>query len=183
MREPGEPLSEPPPPSDGRDLLPVLYEELRKLARHKLAQEPSGQTLQATALVHEAWLRLGGDRQPKWQNEAHFFAAAAQAMRRILLDRARRRKALRRGGDAQRVSMEFVELATVADDDQLLALDAALSRFAEHDPSKAELVRLRFYVGLTIPEAARMLGLTPTTAKRHWAYARAWLFREMQRMA
>ena len=179
MSEPGEPPAE--PTQAGGDLLTRLYEELRKLARHRMAEEPAGQTLQATALVHEAWLRLGGDCQPQWRNEAHFFAAAAQAMRRVLLDRARRRRALRRGGDAERVSLEFVELATAADDDQLLALDAALARFAEQEPDMAELVRLRFYVGLTIPEAARMRGLTATTAKRHWAYARAWLFREMQR--
>ena len=162
-------------------LLPLVYEELRKLARQKMSREHPGQTLQATALVHEAWLRLGGDRQQPWQNRAHFFAAAAEAMRRILLDRARRRKALRRGGDAQKVDLDSIELAVNADDDQLLAVDAALGGLVEHDPAKAELVKLRFYAGLTIEEAAQTLGLSAMTVKRQWSYARAWLYREMKR--
>ena len=161
--------------------LPLVYEELRKLARLKMSREHPGQTLQATALVHEAWLRLGGDQQQPWQNRAHFFAAAAEAMRRILLDRARRRKTLRRGGDAQKVDLDSIELAASASDDQLLAVDAALARLVEHDPAKAELVKLRFYAGLTIEEAAQTLGLSAMTVKRQWSYARAWLYREMKR--
>jgi RNA polymerase sigma factor (TIGR02999 family) len=176
-----------PPPDDASDpqpaseLLPLVYEELRKLAAHKMAGETPGQTLQATALVHEAWLRLGGDRQPAWQNQAHFFAAAAEAMRRILVDRARRRKSLRRGGGAERVDLDFIEVAEPVNDDELLAVHEALDRLAAHDPEKAELVKLRFFAGLTFQEAALALALTPTTAKRHWAYARAWLYREIQR--
>jgi RNA polymerase sigma factor (TIGR02999 family) len=177
---------EPPAPTPGaaqraNELLPLVYEELRKLAASKLARESPGQTLQATALVHEAWLRLGGDQQPPWQNQAHFFAAAAEAMRRILVDRARRRKALRRGGDPERVDLESIPLAMEVNDDQLLGVHEALGRLAEHDPNKAELVKLRFFAGLTIQETAKVLGLAPTTAKRHWAYARAWLYREIKR--
>lgn len=161
-------------------LLPLVYEELRKLAAHKMAGEAPGQTLQATALVHEAWLRLGGDRQPAWQNQAHFFAAAAEAMRRILVDRARRRKSLRRGGGAERVDLDSIELAEPVNDDELLAVHEALDRLTAHDPEKAELVKLRYFAGLTLQEAARALDLAPTTAKRHWAYARAWLYREIR---
>jgi len=161
------------------DLLPLVYEELRRLAAHKMAGESPGQTLQATALVHEAWLRLGGDDQPDWQNRAHFFAAAAEAMRRILIDNARRKKCLRHGGGAERVNLEGLELAASMDDEQLLALDEALDRLAAHDASKAEVVKLRFFAGLTNEQAARVLGVSEPTVKRHWAYARAWLFREM----
>jgi RNA polymerase sigma factor (TIGR02999 family) len=165
------------------ELLPLVYDELRKLAAQKMARENPGQTLQATALVHEAWLRLGGDEQPVWQNRAHFFAAAAEAMRRILIDNARRKKADRHGGGAERVNLDFdsLELAAGINDDQLLALHEALERLAVHDDVKAELVKLRFFVGLTIEEAARVLGLSEPTAKRHWAYARAWLYREIQK--
>ena len=162
------------------ELLSILYNELRKLAAQKLAGEASGQTLQATALVHEAWLRLGGDEQPAWQNRAHFFAAAAEAMRRILVDRARRRLALRRGAKPERVDLDSIQIAAPVEDDQLLALHEALDRLAAADPVKAELVKLRFFVGLTIREAAAALGMAPTSAKRHWAYARAWLYREMK---
>jgi RNA polymerase sigma factor (TIGR02999 family) len=167
-------------PQSASELLPLVYEELRKLARQKMSREKPGQTLQATALVHEAWLRLGGDQQPAWQNQTHFFAAAAEAMRRILIDRARRRGALRRGGRIEKVDLDSIQLAAEADDDQLLAISAALDQLAKHDPAKAELVKLRFFAGLKIPEAARMLDLSPTTAKRHWAYARAWLYRELK---
>ena len=170
-----------PLPQDQDALLPLVYNELRKLAAQKMARESPGQTLQATALVHEAWLRLGGDRQPAWENRAHFFAAAAEAMRRILIDRARSRQAVRHGAGARRVNLESVELAMEADDDSLLAVHEALDQLARHDAAKAELVKLRFFAGLTIDQAARVLGLSEATAKRHWAYARAWLYREINR--
>jgi RNA polymerase sigma factor (TIGR02999 family) len=166
-------------PRSAQDWLPVVYEELRKLAARKMARESPGQTLQATALVHEAWLRLGGDRQPAWNDGRHFFAAAAEAMRRILIDRARSRGAIRHGGQARRINLDAVELAADADDEQLLAVHEAVERLAAHDPGKAELVRLRFFAGLTIGQAAKTLGLSEPTAKRHWAYARAWLYREI----
>lgn len=166
-------------PHAAHELLPLVYEELRKLAAQKMARENPGQTLQATALVHEAWLRLGGDDQPAWDNRAHFFAAAAEAMRRILIDNARRKQTLRHGGDLERVNLEALELAANLDDEQLLALNDALEHFAIHDARKAELVKLRFFVGLTNEQAARVLGVSEPTAKRDWAYARAWLFREM----
>ena len=164
-------------------LLPLVYDELRKLAAQKMSREAPGQTLQATALVHEAWLRLGGDEQPAWQNRAHFFAAAAEAMRRILIDNARRKKSLRHGGQAERVNLDLdsLELAAGMGDDQLLALHEALERLAVHDAVKAELVKLRFFAGLTIEEAAKVLGLSEPTAKRYWAYARAWLYREIKK--
>ncbi len=162
-------------------LLPLVYDELRKLAAQKMSHENPGQTLQATALVHEAWLRLGGDQQPTWQNRAHFFAAAAEAMRRILIDNARRKSALRHGGQAERVNLDLdsLGLAGGMDDDQLLAVHEALDHLAAHDAVKAELVKLRFFAGLTIEEAAHVLKLSEPTAKRHWAYARAWLYREI----
>jgi len=166
-------------PQAADQLLPLVYEELRKLAAQKMARESPGQTLQATALVHEAWLRLGGDAQPAWENRGHFFAAAAEAMRRILIDNARRKQTLRHGGAAQRVNLDELQLAADLDDEQLLALSEALERLAAHDARKAELVKLRFFVGLTNEEAARVLGVAGPTAKRVWAYARAWLFREM----
>lgn len=166
-------------PHAANELLPLVYEELRKLAAQKMARENPGQTLQATALVHEAWLRLGGDDQPAWGNRGHFFAAAAEAMRRILIDNARRRQTLRHGGGAQRVNLDALELAANLDDDLLLALSDALEQFATHDARKAELVKLRFFVGLTNEQAARVLGVSEPTVKRDWAYARAWLFREM----
>ena len=163
-------------------LLPLVYDELRQLAAQKMSRETPGQTLQATALVHEAWLRLGGDEQPAWQNRAHFFAAAAEAMRRIIIDNARRKKAARHGGQAERVVLDpdSLELAAGMGDDQLLALHEALDRLAAHDAVKAELVKLRFFAGLTMEQAAQVLGFSTPTAKRHWAYARAWLYREMK---
>jgi RNA polymerase sigma factor (TIGR02999 family) len=165
------------------ELLSLVYDELRKLAAQKMAREAPGQTLQATALVHEAWLRLGGDQQPAWQNRAHFFAAAAEAMRRILIDNARRKKAQRHGGNLERVPLEGLELAAGMEDEQLLALHEALDRLAALDATKAELVKLRFFVGLTIEESAQVLGFSEPTAKRHWTYARAWLYRELQNSA
>ena len=161
------------------ELLPLVYDELRRLAATRMAREAPGQTLQPTALVHEAWLRLGGDEQPEWQNRAHFFAAAAEAMRRILIDNARRKQTLRHGGGGQRVGLAALELEANLDDEQLLALSEALDQLAAHDARKAELVKLRFFAGLTIEQAARVLGVSGPTAKRDWTYARAWLFREM----
>jgi RNA polymerase sigma factor (TIGR02999 family) len=160
-----------------------VYDELRRLAAQKLTREAPGQTLQATALVHEAWLRLGGDRQPAWQNRAHFFAAAAEAMRRILIDNARRKRADRHGGGAERTALtpDCLELAAGLDDDQLLAVHEALEQLAAHDAVKAELVKLRFFAGLTMEEAAGVLELSVPTAKRYWAYARAWLYRAIQK--
>jgi RNA polymerase sigma factor (TIGR02999 family) len=166
-------------PQAANELLPLVYEELRKLAAQKMARESPGQTLQATALVHEAWLRLGGDDQPDWQNRAHFFAAAAEAMRRILIDNARRKHYLRHGGGAERVNLDGLDLAASMDDEQLLALHEALDQLAQHDAQKAELVKLRFFAGLTQEQTAQVLGVSEPTVKRHWAYARAWLFREM----
>ena len=168
-------------PHAAAKLLPLVYEELRKLAVQKMARENPGQTLQATALVHEAWLRLGGDEQRTWENRAQFFSAAAEAMRRILIDNARRKKRLRHGGNLERINLESLELAAGMDSDQLLALHEALKRFAAHDAAKAELVKLRFFVGLTLEQAARVLRVSEPTAKRHWAYARAWLYREITR--
>jgi RNA polymerase sigma factor (TIGR02999 family) len=163
-------------------LLPLVYGELRKLAAAKMAREPPGQTLQATALVHEAWLRLGGEQQPAWQNRAHFFGAAAESMRRILIERARRRRAVRHGGGLKREDVDDPAVAIAAPggtDDELLAVHEALERLASHDARKAELVKLRYFVGLTIEQAAEVLGVAPPTAKRDWAYARAWLFKEI----
>lgn len=162
-------------------LLPQVYRELRRLAAHKLAQEAPGHTLQPTALVHEAWLRLAAQDKQAYANRTHFFAVAAEAMRRILIDRARRRQAVRRGGRAQRVDTDALEIAAPAADDRLLALNEALERFAVLEPQKAELVKLRYFVGLTLAEAAEVLGVSEPTAKRHWAYARTWLFCELER--
>lgn len=161
-------------------LLPLVYDELRKLAAAKMARESPGQTLQPTALVHEAWLRLTGDDGQVWKNRAHFFGAAAEAMRRILIDNARRRQALRHGGGQVRMDIEQIDLAMPAPDDQLLAIDEALKRFATLDPNKAELVKLRFFIGLTVEEAARAMSISEATAKRWWEYARAWLFAEVR---
>ncbi|MBI4624362.1 MAG: sigma-70 family RNA polymerase sigma factor [Verrucomicrobia bacterium] len=166
-------------PHAADQLLPLVYRELRKLAAAKMGRESAAQTLQPTALVHEAWLRLGGEQQPNWQNRAHFFAAAAEAMRRILIDRARKRRARRHGGDQVRVDAD--ELDRVADldrnDDQLLAVHEALDQLAAEDPKKAEFVKLRFFAGFTLEEAAHALGIPEGTAKRWWTYSRAWLFR------
>src|SRR2546430_1534936 len=167
-------------PKAADELLPLVYEELRKLAAHKMANDVQGQTLQPTALVHEAWLRLTGNENVKWDGRAHFFGAAAEAMRRILIDNARRKKALRHGGGQQRLDIQEVEIAAAADDDELLALNDALEKFSKHDPQKAELVKLRYFAGLTIEEAAATLGISAATAKRHWIFARAWLFDEIR---
>lgn len=162
------------------ELLPLVYEELRRLAARKLANEAPGQTLQTTALVHEAWLSLAGKGDSEWQNRSHFLAAAADAMRHILIDRARRKNRVRHGKGLQRVNLENVDLATAADDDTLLRVDEALTKFAKEDPVKAQLVKLRYFVGLSIPEAAAAMGMSESTAKRAWAYARAWLYDELK---
>jgi len=159
------------------DLLTAVYQELRKIAAYKMANEAPGQTMQPTALVHEAWLRLGADAQPVWKNRAHFFAAAAEAMRRILVERARRRTTLKRGAGAEHIELdEEMEFPLVAvDDERLIAVDEALQQFADIDPRKAELVKLRYFTGMTFEEAASLLGIGVPTAKEWWAYARAWL--------
>lgn len=163
------------------DLLPLVYEELRRLAAYRMAGESAGHTLQATALVHEAWLRLVASSQQTWQNRAHFFAAAAEAMRRILVEHARRKKSLKRGGGAERVPLEESALVLAVPPDELLAVNEALDRLAVEDPPVAELVKLRYFVGMTMEEAAAALGLAPRTAERLWTYARVWLRREIQR--
>lgn len=157
-------------------LLPLVYHELRRLAAGKMAREAAGQTLQPTALVHEAWLRLVGNEPPTFQNRAHFFAAAAEAMRRILIERARRRQAARHGGGQQRVDLEYVELPFPGDDDQLLAVNEALEQLAAAHPLEAKVVKLRYFVGLTHEETAEALDISVRTAKNYWAHARAWLF-------
>jgi RNA polymerase sigma factor (TIGR02999 family) len=159
------------------DLLECVYAELRQLARAKMAREQSGHTLQPTALVHEAWLRLGEQR---FENRAHFFGAAAEAMRRILIDRARRRLAARHGGGQPHADIAEIEIAAPTEKTgEMLAMNDALDRLAEHDARKAELVKLRYFVGLSIEEAAEVLNISAPTAKRDWTYARAWLFREI----
>jgi RNA polymerase sigma factor (TIGR02999 family) len=168
-------------PMAAEQLLPLVYAELRRLAAHKMAHEAPGQTLQPTALVHEVWLRLVGDENQKWDGRAHFFGAAAEAMRRILIDRARRKRAVRHGGGQQRVDVQEVQIACPAgDDDQLLGLSEALDRLAVEHSAEAELVKLRYFVGMTNEEAAEVLGISLRTAKYYWTHARAWLFRELQ---
>jgi len=162
-------------------LLPVVYEELRRLAAHRMAQEAPGHTLQPTALVHEAWLRLVGDEAPMFANRAHFFGAAAEAMRRILVDRAREKKALKRGGELERVDIDAIELPSPMPNEELLALDEALDRLATVDTRSAEMVKLCFFVGLTQEEAARELGVSLATAERVWGFARSWLLREVRK--
>ena len=154
-----------------QELPPLVYEELRKLAAAKMAQESAGQTLQPTALVHEAWLRLAGTASSQFDSRGHFFAAAAEAMRRILIENARRKSRLKRGGQQERVDLDQVQLATDSDPAMVLSIDQALEKLAKAHPQKAELVKLRFFVGLSLPEAARALNLSETTAKRHWAFA------------
>ncbi len=162
-------------------LLPLVYEELRKLATAKMSHEKPGQTLQATALVHEAYVRLvDGEKAQHWDSRGHFFAAAAEAMRRILVENARRKKQKKRGGQHKRQDLHEADLATEAPSDDLLALDEALSQLAEEAPERAELVKLRYFVGLTSEQAAEAMGISRATAVRHWTYARAWLFERIQ---
>jgi RNA polymerase sigma factor (TIGR02999 family) len=169
-------------PRAAEQLLPLVYDELRRLAAARLALEPSGQTLQATALVHEAYLRLvGSDPESPWDGRGHFFAAAAEAMRRILVENARRKRRLRRGGGRKRVSVDLDRLvpATGGAEHDLLELDLALTRLATDEPAAADLVNLRYFGGLTTAQAASVMGVSLRTANRHWAYARAWLYREL----
>jgi len=168
-------------PRAGDQLLPLVYEELRHLAAARMAKEKAGNTLQPTALVHEAWLRLAGNQKQKWEGRAHFFAAAAEAMRRILIDRARRKRAVRHGGDQQRVDFQEVDLACPTPDDELLALDEALDGLAAKHPRQAEVVKLRYIVGMTLQEAAEALGISAAAAWDLSVHARAWLYREMAR--
>jgi RNA polymerase sigma factor (TIGR02999 family) len=171
-------------PHAAKQLLPLVYEELRKLAAQRLAQEKPGQTLQATALVHEAYLRLVEvDQAQQWNSRGHFFAAAAEAMRRILVDRARQKKSLKGGGRRARQDLDGLEIALPEIPEDLVALDEALNKLAATDKKAADLVHLRFFAGLPIPEAAQLLGISPRTADRLWAYARAWLHQEIQGVA
>jgi RNA polymerase sigma factor (TIGR02999 family) len=171
-------------PQAAEELLPLVYAELRQLAAQQLAHEPPGQTLQATALVHEAWLRLVGSEpagaKATWNGRRHFFGAAAEAMRRILVENARRKKSLKHGGGLERVNLEQVELAESMPPDELLALDEALRDLAATDPDTVELIKLRFYAGLSDEQAAELLGLSRRTADRMWAFARAWLYRAIR---
>ena len=169
-------------PKAADQLLPLVYAELRRLAAHKMAQEVPGQTLQPTALVHEAWLRLAGheNNNHNWECRAHFFAAAAEAMRRILIDNARRRNAQKRMAGSERVDLDAVDLAVTVDDEQLLRINEALELLARDFPPCAELVKLRFFVGLTNEQAAQAMGVSERTAKRHWTFARAWLYDQLR---
>lgn len=173
-------------PHAAEQLLPLVYDELRKLAAQRLAEEKPGQTLQATALVHEAYLRLvaSGDtsapREQRWDSRGHFFAAAAEAMRRILVNRARDKKRAKRGGERRRVDLYQIEIALDTNDEQMIALDEALTQLADEDPNAARLVNLRFFAGLTLKDAAHSLGLAQRTAERQWAYARAWLYARLR---
>jgi len=162
------------------ELLPLVYEELRKLAAHKMAGEAPGQTLQPTALVHEAWLRLTGAENKTWDSQGHFFAAAAEAMRRILIERARAKGRLRRGAGGERIPLEHVTVASDDPPETVLAINEALDRLTARDPFKAEVVKMRYFVGLSQEEIARALGVSEPTVRRHWAIARAWLYAEMK---
>jgi len=165
----------------GERLIPLVYQELRRMAARRMAGNVAGQTLQPTALVHEAWMRMGGENPRGWESRAHFFAAAATAMRSVLVDRARRRQALRHGGGQQRVNVDDVEIADRSvSDDQILAVHEALEKLAAEEPQKAELVKLRYFAGLSVEETAEVLGISEPTAKRWWAYARGWLGREIK---
>lgn len=169
-------------PQAAEQLLPLVYEELRKLASVKMAQEKSGQTLQATALVHEAWLRLAGpDEQKGWNSRGHFFGAAAEAMRRILVDRARQKARIRHGGELERVELDHVTIATEDSDGTVLAIHEALEKLAVESPQKAEIVKLRYFTGLEHAEIAQALGVSEPTVRRHWAYARSWLYAELKK--
>ena|ERR1044071_9024469 len=172
-----------PESSPGQELLPLVYEELRKLAAARMANEGGNSTLQPTALVHEAWLRLAGPEQQPWKNRAHFFAAAAEAMRRILIDRARRKHALKRDAGAERLDLDRVDVAVEADEESLLRVNEALEKLAATDPECAQLIKLRFFVGLNYEEAAKALDMSERSAKRYWNFGRAWLYRELSRDA
>ena len=166
-------------PKAAAELLPLVYDELRRLAGARLAEEKPGQTLQPTALVHEAYLRLVGGGERAWNSRGHFFAAAAEAMRRILIDRAREKRSQKRGGGRKRLNVDAIDLVAQATPDQLLALDEALAKLAREDATAARLVELRYFAGLTVEEAGKALGTSTATAYRHWKYARAWLHGEL----
>ncbi|HEY4414221.1 MAG TPA: sigma-70 family RNA polymerase sigma factor [Verrucomicrobiae bacterium] len=168
-------------PKAADELLPLVYEELRRLAAAKLARETPHQTLQPTALVHEAWLRLVGDENPQFANRAHFFAAAAETIRRILIDKARRKRAVRHGAGQQPVELDGLEIAAPGDDQEVLAVNEALDRLAEQNKTEAELVKLRYFVGMTLAEAADALNISARTADNYWAHAKAWLYKEIKR--
>lgn len=168
-------------PNMGEQLLTLVYDELRKLAAAKMARELPGQTLQPTSLVHEAWLRLAGGQDQKWNGRAHFFGAAAEAMRRILIENARRKRAARHGGGLDKLNVDSVEIALPAEDEEILAVSEALEKLALRDSAKAEFVKLRYFVGMTTEEAADALGISRATANRWWEFCRAWLFQEIQR--
>lgn len=163
------------------ELLPLVYEELRRLAAARMAQESAGHTLQATALVHEAWVRLTSGANQKWQNRAHFFGAASEAMRRILIENARRKARLKHGGHLQRLDITDLELAEAAPDEMILLVDAAVERFTREDPDKGKIVVLKFFGGLTNQEVAETMGVTERTVERQWAYAKAWLFQDLRK--
>lgn len=167
-------------PNAAGELLPLVYGELRKLAASKMAHESPNQTLQPTALVHEAWLRLTQNQNVKWNGRAHFFGAAAEAMRRILIDNARRKSARRHGGGRQRMDLDELDIAAPAKEDEMLAINDALEEFVTIDKQKAELVKLRYFVGLTNEESAEILGISVPTARRWWSYARAWLYQKIK---
>jgi RNA polymerase sigma factor (TIGR02999 family) len=167
-------------PKAADQLFELVYDELRRFAAFKLGQESPGQTLQPTALVHEAWLRLIGDRNPSFNDRTHFFRAAGEAMRRILIDRARRKRSQKHGGHYEHVDVDDLQLAAPDEDEKLLAVNEALDKFAMEHPAQAELVKLRFFAGMTNEEAAPILGISVSTAKKHWAFSRAWLLNEIK---
>jgi len=168
-------------PKATEELLPLVYDELRRLAAIKMANEPPGQTLQPTALLHEAWLRLSQESRTTWKNREQFYAMAAEVMRRILVDRARRRRSRKHGGDLERVELDAVELPVPGDDALVLDVHEALEKLTAEDPEKAQVVKLRFFVGLDNSEVATLLGVSEKTVRRHWTFAKAWLFRAMRR--
>ncbi len=167
-------------PAAAKDLLPLVYEELRRLARSKMAQQAAGHTLQATALVHEAWLRLAGSERTEWHGRSHFFAAAAEAMRHILVDSARRKRRAKHGGDQERLDVDEIEIAAEMDDEKILLVNDALEKLTMEDPIRAEVVKLHYFVGLTHAESARILQISEKTVRRHWNYARVWLYQTIQ---
>jgi RNA polymerase sigma factor (TIGR02999 family) len=163
------------------ELLPLVYDELRKLAAHKMSLQAPGQTLQATALVHEAWLRLTGAEEKRWESRKHFFGAAAEAMRHILIDRARKRQCVRHGGGQERLDIDAIELPVLVEEDQFLEVNDALEELEKADPEKAQVVKLKFFIGLSEGEAAQILGVSERTIERRWVYAQAWLFERIER--
>lgn len=170
-------------PAAAEQLLPLVYQELRRHAALRMAREPSGQTLQATALVHEAWLRIVKSDSTHWENRAHFFGAASESMRRILIEQARRKSRIKHGGDMIRIDIEGIDLASSTPSEKLLLLDEALEQLKGIDPEKAQVVVMKFYLGLSDEEAADCMGVSQRTIARHWAYSKAWLFQQLQQSA